>query len=91
MPSFVFVAILNPFVPKMRQSKVISAFLDAVNIAAVAVIIAVCVAMGQDTLTDWRTIVIAMVSILCVFIFKKVNSAFIVIGGGLLGFLLTLF
>jgi len=74
----------------LRQSKMISAFLDTVNSAAVAVIIAVCIAIGQDLLTDWRTIVIAVVSILCVFIFKKLNSAFIVIGGGLLGFVLTL-
>src|SRR5690606_32825043 len=59
LPSFIFVSILNPFVPKMRKSKIFTAFLDAVNIAAVAVIIAVCIEMGKDTLTDWRTILIA--------------------------------
>jgi chromate transporter len=90
LPSFIFVAILNPFVPKMRKSSIFSAFLDAVNIAAVAVIIAVCVEMGKDTLTDWRTILIALVSLISVFVFKKMNSAFIVIGGALIGYLLTL-
>ena len=91
LPSFVFVAILNPLVPKMRKSKTIAAFLDAVNIAAVAVIVAVCVEMGKDTLTDWRSIVIAIISIIVVFVFKKMNSAFIVIGGALIGYLLTHF
>ncbi len=90
LPSFIFVAILNPLIPKMRKSKVISAFLDAVNIAAVAVIAAVCIEMGKDTLTDWRTILIAVLSIVTVFVFKKMNSAFIVIGGSLLGYLLML-
>jgi chromate transporter len=89
LPSFIFVAILNPFVPKMRKSKIVSAFLDAVNIAAVAVILAVCVEMGKDTLTDWRTVTIAILSLVAVFVFNKMNSAFIVIGGALLGYLLT--
>jgi len=88
LPSFVFVAILNPLIPKMRKSKVIGAFLDAVNIAAVAVIIAVCIEMGKDTLTDWRTILIAILSLIAVFGFKKMNSAFIVIGGALIGYVL---
>lgn len=90
LPSFIFVAILNPFVPKMRKSKNFSAFLDAVNIASVAVIMTVCVEMGKDTLTDWRTILIAALSLIAVFVFKKLNSAFIVIGSALFGFLLTL-
>lgn len=91
LPSFIFVSILNPFIPRMRKSKVMAAFLDAVNIAAVAVIVAVCIEMGKDTLTDWRTIVIALASIISVFVFKKVNSVFIVIGGAALGFVLMLF
>lgn len=89
LPSFIFVSILNPIIPKMRRSKVFTAFLDAVNIAAVAVIVAVCVDMGKDSLTDWRSVLIAFLSILCVFIFKKANSAFIVLGGALIGFLLS--
>lgn len=90
LPSFIFVAILNPLIPKMRKSKIIAAFLDAVNIAAVAVIVAVCVEMGKDTLTDWRTILIAVLSIGAVFVFKKMNSAFIVIGGAFIGYILRL-
>jgi chromate transporter len=90
LPSFFFVFLLNPYIPKMRKSNIFSAFLDGVNIAAVAVIVAVCVEMGKETLTDWRTILIAATSLLCVFVLKKMNSAFIVIGGALVGYLLTL-
>ncbi len=91
LPSFLFVLILNPLIPKMRQSKLIGAFLDAINVAAVALILAVCIEMGKDTLTDWRTIVIAIISLIVVFYFKKLNSAFIVLGGALGGYVLTLF
>ncbi|MBF9253306.1 chromate efflux transporter [Pontibacter sp. 172403-2] len=89
LPSFLFTALLNPLIPKMRRSKVMGAFLDAVNVAAVAVIVAVCVEMGQAALTDWRTVLIAIVSLLVTFVFKKLNSAFIVLGGAALGYLLT--
>lgn len=90
LPSFIFVLILNPLVSKMRKSKIISAILDAINVAAVALIIAVCIQMAMETLTDWRTQVIAIASLLVVFTFKNVNSAFIVLGGAFVGYLLTL-
>jgi len=89
LPSFLFVLLLNPLIPKMRKSTIMRAILDAVNIAAVALIIAVCIKMGKETLVDWRTIVIAIVSLISVFGFKKLNSAFIVLGGAVGGYLLT--
>lgn len=89
LPSFVFVALLNSLVKKMRNSNQFSAFLDAVNVASVAIIISVCYVMGKETITDWRTILIALASASIVFGLKKVNSAFIVLGGSILGYLLT--
>lgn len=91
LPSFVFVALLNPLMKRMRQSKGLSVFLDAVNVASVAIIASICLIMGKETITDWRTIVIALISAFIVFKFKKVNSAFIVLGGALIGFLLLKF
>jgi chromate transporter len=90
IPSFLFVGLLNPLIPKLRKSKYMSAFLDAINIASVAVILAVVIAMGKETITDWRTIVVALLSVGAVLTFKKLNSAFIVIGGALVGYILYL-
>ena len=89
LPSFVFVALLNPLVKKLRNSTSFSVFLDAVNVSSVAIIISICIQMGRDTITDWRTILIAVLSMLIVFMFKKINSAFVVIGGAVLWYLLT--
>ncbi len=88
MPSFIFVALLHPLMKKMRSSKLLSVFLDAVNVASVAIIITVCYEMAKDSIADWRTVVIGIISSLIVFKFRKINSAFVVIGGGILGYLL---
>lgn len=90
LPSFVFVALLNPLMKMLRNSKGLSAFLDAVNVASVAIIIAVCYEMGKETITDWRTILIAVVSAIIVFNFKKINSAYVVLGGSFLGYILRI-
>ncbi|CAM3049595.1 chromate efflux transporter [Flavobacterium frigoris] len=90
LPSFVFVALLNPLVKKMRNSKSFAVFLDAVNVASIAIIVSICYELGKETITDWRTILIAIVSVVIVFNYKKVNSAIIVLGGAVLGYLLTL-
>ncbi len=89
LPSFLFVLFLNPLVPKMRKSKVLGYFLDSVNIAAVAVMLSVLYAMSLDTLTDWRAIPIALLSVFMIFIVKKVNAMWIVLGGSILGHLLS--
>lgn len=91
LPSFVFVALLNPLVKKMRNSKGLSVFLDAVNVASVAIIVSVCLTMGKEAITDWRAIVIAILSGIMVFKYKKINSAIVVAGGALLGFILFQF
>ncbi|MFL9829577.1 chromate efflux transporter [Flavobacterium sp. ST-87] len=89
LPSFVFVALLNPLVKKLRNSKSFSVFLDAVNVSSVAIIISICVQMGIATIIDWRSILIALLSIFIVFNYKNINSAFVVIGGAFVGYLLT--
>lgn len=89
LPSFLFVALLNPLVKKMRSSIAFAAFLDGVNVASVAVIIAVCYVLAKDAITDWRPVLIGIVSLLLIFI-KKINSAYIILGGAVAGYLLNL-
>lgn len=90
LPSFVFVALLNPLVRRMRNSKLFSVFLDAVNVASVAIIISVCYSLGKESITDWRTVFIAVAGLALTFGFRKINSAWIVLGGSVIGYLLSL-
>ena len=90
IPSFLFVALLNPLVRKMRESKLFAAFLNAVNVASIALIIMVCYQLGKDSIINWQTIAIAVCSAFILFRFKGVNSAFIILGGSLSGYLLLM-
>ena len=74
----------------MRKSTFLGFFLDSVNIAAVAVMAGVLYVMAVETITDWRAIVIALISIVITFGFKKVSVMFTIIGGAGLGYLLHL-
>ena len=90
LPSFLFVLILNPLVPAMRKSKFLSYFLDSVNIAAVAVMVSVLVTMGIETVTSWQTLLIALLGFFFIFGPKKLNAMWIVLGGSILGYALSL-
>ena len=90
LPSFLLVYIFNPLIPRIRRSKMFSAFLDAANIASVALIIAICFEMALESLIDWRTITIFTISASYLFFSSKTNNVLIVIGGSLMGYLLSL-
>ena len=89
LPSFLFVALLNPLVRMMRNSKAFSALLDAGNVASVAIIAVICFRLGEESISDWRTILIAVISLTFTFGFKKINSALVVLGGSGLGYILS--
>ena len=90
LPSFLFVGLLNPLIPRLRRSPIMAVFLDTVNIASVALICSITVEMGLEVFTGWRTILIAALGFMVVFGFPRLNTAFVVLGGSLLGALLAL-
>lgn len=90
LPSFFFVAFSNPIIPKLRKSGIMSAFLDAVNIVSIAIILAVVIEMGRETLHNWRSVLIAATSFIVTMYFKKVNTAWIVVGGAVVGYVLSM-
>ncbi len=91
IPSIIFVLILNPLVPRLRKSTYLSKFLDAVNVSALAVMFVVAIKLGAEVLIDWKAILIAVLSVAVFFTVKKINSAYIVLGGAVLGYFLTIF
>ena len=89
MPSFLFVWLLNPLIPKMRKSKVLGYFLDSINVAAVAIMLSVVITMSKQTLLDWQAALIAVVSVVLIFGFKKVSVMWVLIIGAILGYALA--
>ncbi|MBM3831710.1 MAG: chromate efflux transporter [Verrucomicrobia bacterium] len=86
LPAFLFVAMSGPLIPKLRSSPVAGAFLDGVNVASLALMAVVTLQLGAAALVDWFTALLGAVSALLLFRFH-INSAWLVLGGGIGGFL----
>ncbi len=89
LPSFVFVALCGPLIPRIRRSAVAGAVLDGVNAASLALMAAVTWHLGRSALRDVPALVLFAVASLLLVRFR-VNSAWLVLGGGLAGWILTL-
>ena len=86
LPAFVFVAIVNPWAAKLRSSPWTSSFLDGVNAASLGLMAVVTYTLAREALVDWLTIGVALLSAIVVFRFK-INSVWLVLAGGAIGFL----
>ena len=90
LPAFLLVWIVNPWVPKLRQSPWAGGFLDGVNSASLGLMAGVTYTLGRAALVDWLTVVLSILSAIAVFRFK-VNSAWLVLAGGAIGLISHLF
>jgi chromate transporter len=89
LPSFLFVLVLNPIIPRLRASKNMSAFLDAINASAISLMAAVVIRLAGATVVDWRALLIAAAAFIAGLRFK-LNAAWLVAGGSAAGWLLQL-
>ncbi|TBR24897.1 chromate transporter, partial [bacterium] len=87
LPSFVFVALSGPLIPKLRASPDARAFLDGVNAASLALMAVVTVSLGRAAVVDAATLLLALAAAYLLAA-RGVNSAWLVLGGGAAGFLL---
>jgi chromate transporter len=86
LPSFIFVAISNPFIPKIRSSARAGALLDGVNVASLGLMAAVTWMLARSSLTDIFTVLLAIVCFVLLVRFK-VNSTWLIAGGAIIGLL----
>ena len=86
LPSFLFVAVSNPLIPRMRRSVWVSGLLDGVNVASLALMAAVTWQLGWASLVDPLTALMALVSLGLLMRFK-INSTWLIAGGAIMGLL----
>jgi chromate transporter len=89
LPAFVFVAVSGPLVPRLRRSLLAGAFLDGVNVAALALMMAVTWQLGRAALVDAVTAGLAAVSAIML-VRYRVNSAWLMLAAAVLGSLASL-
>lgn len=90
LPSFVFVAISHRLLKRAQESAAARSLLDGVNAAALGLMAAVAWQLGRASLIDPLTILIALASLILL-IKYKVNSTWLIFGGGIAGLISTLF
>jgi chromate transporter len=88
LPGFLFVAASRPLIPRIRNSRIAGAFLDGVNVGAVALMLAVTWQLGRAALIDIPTAVIGAASAIAL-IYFRVNSAWLVLAGAVAGLMAT--
>ncbi|MBK9052149.1 MAG: chromate efflux transporter [Chloroflexi bacterium] len=89
LPSFIFVALSSPLIPRLQRSPVARGFLDGVNVASLALMAAVTGQLAAAALTDWYVILLAGVTAVLLFWFK-VNTTWLIALGAAAGYLSTL-
>ncbi len=84
LPSFIFVAIFSPFLEKLRRSPLMAGFLDGVNSASLGLMVVVTLQLGQTSIVNVLTILIALTS--CILLFAtKLNSTWLLLAGAAIG------
>jgi chromate transporter len=86
LPSFAFIAASGPLIPLLRRSSSAGAFLDGVNAASLALMAVVTLQLARSAVIDAPTGLLAAASAVLLIRFR-VNSAWLVLGGGALGLL----
>ena len=86
LPSFIFVGVSSPLIPRLRKSAVAGAFLDGVIIASLTLMASVTYSLGRDAVVDLPTALLVLGSAVLLVRFR-LNSLWLVLGGALIGFL----
>ena len=86
-PGFLFVAVTQPFIPKLRASRVASGLLDGVVLASLGLMAAVTWHLGPSTIVDFPTGVIAVLSLALLARWSP-NATWLIGGGAAVGWVL---
>lgn len=88
LPSFILVALVTPVIFRLRKSAFLSAFLDGVNAASVGLMSYILYVLGRESLTTIPTLTLGVFALFLHLKFPKINSAWLIVSGGLIFFLL---
>jgi len=87
LPAFIYVALSVPLLPRLRKSPLFAAALDGINAGSLALMAVVSWQLGYAAMADWTSVLIACGAAILLLRYR-VNSTWLVIGGGIVGLLL---
>jgi chromate transporter len=86
LPSFFFVAVSAPFLKYLRSSAFFGKFIDGVNAVSFALLAKVTFDLTESGLRSTSTVLIGVVSLGLILKFKNINSVWLIISGGVIGY-----
>ena len=89
LPCYVFVVIAAPAFRKYGKRPAIAAFVKGVTAAAVGAITGAVIILGRRTIIDIPTILIALVTLVLLWRWKKIPEPFIVLGAAIIGLVVS--
>jgi chromate transporter len=89
LPAFFYVGLSAPLLPRIRRSPIAGAFLDGVNIGAIALMVLVAWQLGLAAIVDIPTALIAALSA-ALLLLSRWNPTWLIAGGAIAGLLLKL-
>jgi chromate transporter len=87
VPSYLFIILPAPYFKKHGKRPGIVAFVDGVTAAAIGAITGAVFVIGQRSITDWVTAVLAILAAVLLWRFKKLPEPVIVVAAALVGLL----
>ena len=89
LPSFFYVAAVNPLIPRLRESRWAGAFLDGVNAGATGLMLAVTVKLAEASLTGGFSWWMAGMAFL-IAAYTGMSPAWLILAGALTGYLVSM-
>lgn len=84
LPAFVFVAIANPWIPRLRRSAALGRVLDGVNTASLALMAGAAWQTGKASVVDWTTAALFAAALYLLFR-RNAPGTWLIAGGGIIG------
>lgn len=84
-PAFLFVAVSAPLLPRLRASRAAGVILDGINVASLALMALVTWQLARAAIVDGFTLLLGIASVGMLIRYRGVNSAWLVLGAGVLG------
>lgn len=88
LPSFVMICLATAAIKKFRENKTLANFLRGARVAVIGMVFDAGVSIARSSLVDIKTVLIAAISMICLFRYK-VNPIWILLGAGIVGLVLV--
>lgn len=85
LPCYLFTVLPAPYFKKYGKLPAVKAFVDGITAAAVGAITGSVIVIARRSIVDWPTIVLALVTVVLLWRFKKLQEPVIVVAAALFG------